>query len=146
MSKERPKTATYVLGFFVLLGILDSFIRWGMVPITQTLCNPGIALGISVPISLLWLGTAIFLVLAFARSLSWPGSASGSREQLAWRIIFIGGLVNAIDRWMHGCVSDYFHLPFFPSFNLADMMLFLGIVTLLKCTLGTSSQRTTYVS
>ncbi|MFZ1626935.1 MAG: signal peptidase II, partial [Candidatus Moraniibacteriota bacterium] len=94
------------------------------------------------PTAIIWLGIGIFLGLALYQILSLPASS----ERLAWASILFGGFINALDRLLHGCVQDYLHFAFFPSFNLADIMLFLGVVFLLITTLGVFSKAKSYVS
>ncbi len=143
MFPLRPKTAFTVLGFFVLFGLLDTLLRFGFLSVIALVCNSGIGLGIVLPEAMLW--TAIIPLLMFAL---WQSLAAApvEAENLAWAAIFIGGTTNAIDRWAHGCVMDYLNPPFFPSFNLADIMIFLGVATLLLILLGILPKAKPYVS
>ncbi len=136
-----PKTVRPVLGVFVFLALVDSILRFSFLPLPQTVCNTGIALGIRLPDSLLWFSTALFLCIALYQACRQHERV----EQLAWIAIFTGGTINAIDRGLHGCVTDYLHLLSFPSFNLADMMLFLGVMVLFVTTLGIMSHAKLYV-
>jgi signal peptidase II len=46
--------------------------------------------------------------------------------------LLIGGaLGNLIDRIAHGAVTDFVKLPLWPAFNVADMAITLGVITLL---------------
>ena len=46
--------------------------------------------------------------------------------------LLIGGaLGNLIDRIAHGAVTDFIKLPLWPAFNVADMAITLGVITLL---------------
>ena len=132
MIISHPKTVYSFLGFFVFLAVVDWELRSGLIAWSHMVCNTGIGLGLAIPSSILWL--SITLLLCIAGYQAWTRSAL--IDCLAWMTIFIGGAVNAIDRSVHGCVTDYIALPFFPSFNLADMMLFLGVTLLLVTTLG----------
>ena len=42
-----------------------------------------------------------------------------------------GGLSNLIDRCFRGAIMDFINLPLFPSFNLADIYVCLGVIMLL---------------
>jgi signal peptidase II len=42
-----------------------------------------------------------------------------------------GALGNLIDRIAHGAVTDFVKLPLWPAFNVADMAITVGVITLL---------------
>ena len=42
-----------------------------------------------------------------------------------------GALGNLIDRIAHGAVTDFIKLPHWPAFNVADMSITFGVLTLL---------------
>lgn len=86
-------------------------------------CNQGIGWGISFP--KIWILVISGLTLAIVLWL-WYQSKNW-RIRIALSLIFIGGAINLIDRIVLGCVRDYLYLPLFPSFNVADMMLSLGV-------------------
>jgi signal peptidase II len=142
MFAPSPETAKPVIGLFICLGLVDSALRFGPLPAVFSVCNPGIGLGIALPGAVLWTVVPLILGIVLSRSLMRPYGT----ENLAWGAIFIGGATNAIDRLVHGCVMDYLSLPFFPSFNLADIMVFLGVVTLALSFLGMLPQSKPYAS
>jgi lipoprotein signal peptidase len=142
MFPLRPKTAFTVLGLFVCLALLDGAFRFGFLPVMAPVCNSGIGLGITLPESVLWVVVILMLGLALQQSLVEPWGV----ENIAWGAVLIGGTVNAIDRWAHGCVMDYIKLSFFPSFNLADIMIFLGVAILLSMLPGILPKAKPYVS
>jgi hypothetical protein len=45
--------------------------------------------------------------------------------------IIAGGAGNLVDRIILGCVRDFIYVSWFPTFNVADTLLTLGIVTIL---------------
>lgn len=49
----------------------------------------------------------------------------------AWLFLFSGGLSNAYERVVFGCVRDYISLPFIPIFNIADVLLTIGAIGIL---------------
>jgi signal peptidase II len=48
---------------------------------------------------------------------------------LLW--ILAAGGSNLVERLLYGCVGDYLKVPFFPIFNIADVVLSLSVVFLL---------------
>lgn len=142
MESARPKTQKSIFGLLIFFGLVDGAIRWGTLPTGFTLCNSGIALSIPLPANIIWLGIGIFLGVAGYQTLRQPISST----RLAWFAVFLGGLINGFDRFFRGCVTDYLHLPFFPSFNLADIMLFLGVTFLVLGSLGIYPKMKSYVS
>lgn len=69
-------------------------------------------------------GAGVFLLLQWRKedslALQWP-----------WLLIMSGGLGNILERELFGCIMDYIALPglsFFPVFNLADILLTIGVL------------------
>lgn len=77
-----------------------------------------------------WLSLAVSLGLM---ALAWFGSKMKLTEQLGYGFILAGALGNGIDRFLFGYVVDFldFRLIQFPVFNLADVLINLGILFLL---------------
>lgn len=50
-----------------------------------------------------------------------------------WGLTFIifGALSNLVDRLFYGAVIDYIDLKYYSVFNLADVMIFLGVIVIL---------------
>lgn len=128
MVAPCPKTVFTAFGLFVCSALIDGAFRFGFFPVVApiSICNPGVGLGIEFPETSIWIVIVLILALALSQSLKQPLGV----ENLAWGVIFIGGATNAIDRYAHGCVLDYLHLPFFPSFNWADIIILFGVVSL----------------
>jgi signal peptidase II len=60
--------------------------------------------------------------------------ATHSRRPLVWLptgLLLGGAAGNLIDRLNQGYVTDFIHLPLWPSFNLADMSITFGELSLL---------------
>lgn len=140
MGQLSPKVERSVFGLLFCLALSDLTFR-SVTPLV-TVCNEGIAFGLSIPEFVLWPAISLFLL---AILFQWR-TASLSSARLAWGAVFLGGLTNAIDRFLNDCVHDYLTLPLFPSFNLADMMLFLGVLYLLGQMTRRISTEKTYVS
>lgn len=111
-----------VFGLLIFFGLLDGAFRSDILFPVSVVCNPGVAFSIPLPAPLLWSGTVVFLSIALYGAFSHPTPS----RRLAWTSVFVGGFINGLDRLLNGCVMDYIELPFFPSFNLADIMLSLG--------------------
>lgn len=45
----------------------------------------------------------------------------------ALTLIILGAVGNLLDRLRYGFVTDYFNVPFFTAFNLADAMIVFGV-------------------
>lgn len=140
MPSLSQKMKRFVLGLFFFVLLLDYWFRGSALFFGAKHCNTGIAFGVTLPGTLLWIGIGIWLSVAF-----WQCSlVKIFWERLAWAAIFLGGLANALDRFLHGCVTDYIAIGSFPSFNLADMMLFLGVAYLLGQMTGIFSKLKVY--
>ncbi|MFA9262392.1 MAG: signal peptidase II [Undibacterium sp.] len=135
----NPKMERFILGFLLILALGDGILRFTI--LERIICNDGVAFGIILPGFLLWTFVGALLAVSV-----WQIQQIREPMRLAWWAILIGGFVNAIDRLFYGCVHDYLTIPLFPSFNLADMMLFLGVAYLLARMTGIFSTGKTYVS
>ena len=119
------------ISFFNLLIVADQLSKHLA---TTTVCNPYISWGIPLHGWILWLLIIISLTLLFyiAKTYSF---------KLPLILIIAGGIGNLIDRFQNGCVTDFisvnlpFNLPFigntFPTFNLADIFITIGIIIFL---------------
>jgi signal peptidase II len=92
--------------------------------------NYGIAF--SLPLggqALNWLVLVILFGLVYFAYISLKRGSSGLF--LAIFAIFLGATSNLYDRLSHGYVIDYFDLKYFTVFNLADVMIFFGVIGLI---------------
>ena len=53
-------------------------------------------------------------------------------ELVSWLLILTGASSNLLDRIKHGAVIDYLSLFSLMIFNLADVMIFIGVIILIK--------------
>lgn len=92
--------------------------------------NRGVAFGIGGDISAVFIGATIVVLLGFLVFLA-------SRSRSGWLVwvpaaLLIGGaLGNLADRVRDGAVTDFIHLPLWPTFNLADVAIVVGVLLLL---------------
>jgi signal peptidase II len=91
--------------------------------------NTGVAFGV------LSGGGAIVLVctlLALAALVVYFVAHPGRRGLWVPTGLLLGGAIgNLIDRLMHGSVTDFIKLPYWPAFNVADMSITFGVIALL---------------
>ena len=100
--------------------------------------NPGIAFGMAsrlpsgVVVAATFLVTAGLVILAVRGELPSPTGAG----------LIIGGAIgNLGDRLLGGTVVDFIDLSWWPSFNVADVLLTLGVATSLFSSLRSSGTR-----
>jgi len=85
----------------------------------------GLASGVT-PVVLVLLASAIVLLLLVLGSrLRWRGSS------VAIGLVLGGALGNLADRVFRGHVVDFIAVPHWPTFNLADAAITVGVVLLL---------------
>lgn len=101
------------------------------------LCNPGISFGIDIPTPLLVLLISFsFIAASFIIWKEMLRDSSLSFLAISGAALFLGGaLSNITDRLIRGCVPDFFHLSWFPAFNMADIGINLGAFLLLVSTM-----------
>lgn len=92
-----------------------------------TLCNRGVAFGflgsfgfINSIVSFIILSVLIYV---FVRQ-------KDLFRFFALCLIIAGGISNLIDRIVFGCIRDFIQIWVFPSFNLADSAVTVGVLTL----------------
>jgi signal peptidase II len=91
--------------------------------------NAGVAFGIlpgdqGVVVALIALALLALLVY-FARNATRPWA------WLPTGLLIGGALGNIVDRAVHGSVTDFIKLPYWPPFNVADSAITIGVVALL---------------
>lgn len=98
-------------------------------------CNPGIAFGIGEET-----GGKIAALIALIIIFFLLVQAKVNKLKIGFFLVFAGGLANFVDRVHWGCVRDFISIFIFPSFNLADVVISLGLV-LIFYTIFVSRQR-----
>lgn len=91
--------------------------------------NSGIAFGLPLGGPILLLLSVIILV-ALVGAINYAYRSGQPFRVVALISIMIGAASNLIDRIRFGFVIDYINVPFFTIFNLADVMITVGVVTL----------------
>lgn len=96
----------------------------------RPLLNQGI--GFSLPFNN-WLAVALnfFIISIFSAAFYLFYRQDRWREVAALCLVIGGALSNLIDRLWCQCVIDYIALPLLPIFNLADVLILIGLLSLL---------------
>jgi signal peptidase II len=92
--------------------------------------NEGVAFGIGGDISAVFIGATIVVLLGFLVFLSFRGG-SGWLVWVPAALLIGGALGNLADRVRDGGVTDFIDLPLWPTFNLADVSIVVGVLLLL---------------
>jgi signal peptidase II len=92
--------------------------------------NKGVAFGLGGDISAALIGVTILLLMGLLVFLAARGG-SGWRVWLPAALLLGGALGNLADRVRDGAVTDFIDLPLWPTFNLADLAITVGVLLLL---------------
>ena len=92
--------------------------------------NKGVAFGLGGDISAALIGVTIVLLVGLLVFLAFRGG-SGWLVWLPAALVLGGALGNLADRVRDGAVTDFIDLPLWPTFNLADVAITLGVLLLL---------------
>lgn len=90
--------------------------------------NPGFALGIGASLSGGTVLAVTVVVVAVVAAALWRG---GLREPVAAGLVLGGAIANVADRAIDGTVVDLIHVGPWPTFNLADAFIVIGLGLLL---------------
>ena len=86
--------------------------------------------------------TPIGIIITAVAVFAWRATRTATRSTwLPLAVILAGAVANLIDRASDGVVTDYLHTGWFPTFNLADVYITGGAITLMVAAL-TSGDRT----
>jgi len=92
--------------------------------------NKGVAFGLGGDISSVLIGVAILVLLGLLVFLAARGRG-GVMVWLPAALLIGGALGNLADRVRDGAVTDFIDLPLWPTFNLADVAIVVGVILLL---------------
>jgi signal peptidase II len=92
--------------------------------------NQGVAFGLGGDISAFVIGGTILALTGLLVFLATRGRG-GWRVWLPAALLIGGALGNLADRAREGAVTDWISLPLWPTFNLADLAIVLGVLLLL---------------
>lgn len=103
--------------------------------------NPGVAfsLGDTLPAAVVLAATVA--ITAAVTAYAWRSVPTlGSWTYAGLTLVVAGALGNVIDRSADGVVTDYLHTGWFPTFNLADVMITGGAIAILVGVLRESAE------
>jgi signal peptidase II len=92
--------------------------------------NQGVAFGIGGDISAALIGATIVLLVGLLVFMA-ARAAGGWMVWLPAALMLGGALGNLADRVRDGAVTDFIDLPLWPTFNLADVSIVVGVLLLL---------------
>ena len=118
MWPQKGFTSVLFVAFFVVLlqGVVYALrMLWSDIGV----CNTEGAWGIAMSFPLL---TAVSLTTILFFGAIWFFERNHLLHWL-WGIIMVAGISNLLERLLYGCVFDYLKLPYFPYFNIADLLL-----------------------
>jgi signal peptidase II len=92
--------------------------------------NPGIAFGIPVNPRLILI-LSVIIVLFLIRIAATEFKFDELKTQIGFAFILSGALGNILDRLIRAEVIDFINFSFWPSFNLADLFIVVGVILLL---------------
>ena len=93
--------------------------------------NKGVAFGLGGDISAALIGVTIVLLVGDARLPRVQRADGGWLVWLPAALLLGGALGNLADRVRDGAVTDFIDLPLWPTFNLADVAITVGVLLLL---------------
>jgi len=114
-----------------LLILVDQIFKFLALRWKLALINKGIAFGLFSPIKSFFIFLFLFLLILLLFSIYYF-KKHHFKYVNGLKLILAGGLSNLLDRIIYKGVIDYFHLPLIPNFNLADLVITLGFILLLK--------------
>lgn len=127
----------FILPGSAIAVILDQASKWFILAHFPgyVIFNSGIAFGLPVPNIVLLIGIPLLLAGFLYWSLTQKKSPDYFLLSTLYSLILGGGLSNYLDRVFRGSVVDFIDLGFWPSFNLADSFLTVGIIGLVIYTI-----------
>lgn len=92
--------------------------------------NPGVAFSIPIPNTIM-IWVTPFLLVAIIWLIVRSCNLQDRIAKTALMLLIAGGLGNFLNRIWHGAVVDFIDFSFWPSFNLADIYLTVGVFLLI---------------
>lgn len=129
LADEFSKYLAFLLAFVFIVVLDQTSKAFALHGAFNVVCNVRFAFGIGLnsPNLNISIILAVLLITAVA-----VFKVKSDLSKLALTLVFAGGVSNLVDRYLgDSCVIDIFHLPFWPSFNIADSAITLGGILLI---------------
>lgn len=127
----KPKSNLKYLFLTFLIIVVDLLSKSVAGLSLRVLCNRAMAFGLN-PLNWEGLESNILAIIVSILVIIYIGylflTERRPLQLFSYALILGGGGANLIDRLLFGCVRDFIHVPFYPSFNLADCAITLGII------------------
>jgi len=120
--------------------ILESIIKYSIVnkipdegfylipKILQIIYVPNYNIAFSLPLPKILILIIVVIILFILSYFWWINLVEGNYKMFfANSLLIIGALSNFVDRFLYGYVVDYINIFIWPIFNLADVMIVVGI-------------------
>lgn len=122
----------FILPVSAIAATLDQASKWFMLAHfpEYVIFNSGIAFGLPVPNIVLLVGIPLLLAGFLYWILTQKRTSNYFLLSVLYSLILGGGSSNYLDRVFRGSVVDFINIGFWPSFNLADSFLTVGIIGL----------------
>lgn len=115
--------------FYLAAGIISSIIL--LDHFTKSLfvssCNTGVAFGLFQSEKYVGLIASVLVILMFSFYLL---KQTKKLPIIPASLIIGGGLSNLLDRFVFGCVRDFIDFRIWPSFNIADIAINVGVAVI----------------
>ncbi|MEK7581262.1 MAG: signal peptidase II [Patescibacteria group bacterium] len=119
------KKLVQILAFAVPVLVADQVTKRVAIQYFPVACNSGGPFGLDFKP----LVVSVLTLLLFGYLI---GAESRKLRIFGYSLIIAGGVSNLLDRLIYGCVRDFISLTrVFPTFNLADFILTLGVLVVL---------------
>ena len=122
---QKKLFLVYLVVFSVV--ILDQIIKVLVQGRLTVVCNTSVAFGLPIGSNFLWIIICLVVVAFLASRLF---VEKNQLLKFSFALTVGGGVSNLIDRLAFGCVRDFINIGWWPSFNLADTAITVGILTL----------------
>ncbi len=127
MRRKLKKVKNNLLFIPPLIVFFDQLVKYFVVSRNQmATCNPGFAFGLRSQLLNSYTVVLFILICAYLYK-----RESYKTRRIAYLLIIGGGISNLIDRLVRGCVIDFIDLKVWPSFNLADAAIMVGVGVLI---------------
>lgn len=117
-----------ILTFLSVLGLisLDQSSKWAVQFYNPSLIfeNTGLAFGLVERNDLASIASVVTILIFLGILLR---SVKFRPSKMATIFILGGAFSNLSDRVLHGAILDYISVPYFSTFNLADIFIFVGV-------------------